>query len=184
MATAPVRYSEPVVADRPVVVVGLMGSGKTSVAVRLAEELGMPLRDSDTDLERWYGHSAGEQYAHHGVQVLHAREAGQLHDALAQTPPPVVAAAASVVDDPACRAALAGAFVVWLHASPAVLARRIGARDHRPYFEDDPHTMLSRQYAQRAGRLREVADLTVDVADRDPDASADDVLAALRGARR
>lgn len=86
--------------DRPVVLLGLMAAGKTSVATRLAELLGRPVRDSDRDLERRYGATAAEQYRRHGVEVLHAREASQLREALAARPAPVIAAAASVVDDP------------------------------------------------------------------------------------
>lgn len=120
--------------DRPVVVVGLMGSGKTSVARRLAEALGRPLRDSDADLTDRYGASAADQYVAAGTAALHAREASQLQEALASRPPPVVAAAASVIDDPGCRVALADAYVVWLDAPPRVLAGRIGDDDHRPRY--------------------------------------------------
>lgn len=166
-------------ADRPVVLVGLMGSGKTSVARRLAEALDRPLRDSDADLTQRYGRSAAEQYAQHGVAVLHAREAEQLREALAAPGPPVIAAAASVVDDPECRQLLAEAYVVWLDAPPAVLAGRIGAQDHRPHYDPDPAAMLHRQYRERAGRFRAVADLTVDVGEHGPAETAATVLAAL-----
>lgn len=173
-------------ADRPVVLVGLMGAGKTSVATRLAELLGRPLRDSDRDLEQRFGASAAAQYRQHGVGVLHAREAAVLRDALAQCPPPVIAAAASVVEDPQCRAALADAFVVWLDAPPAELADRLEslapARDHRPHFHPDSDTMLADQYRRRAQRFRQVADLVVDVRDTTPERTAETVRAALAAA--
>jgi shikimate kinase len=168
--------------QRPVVVVGLMGSGKTTVASRLATALGRPFRDSDVDLEQRYGASAAEQYATHGRRVLHAREAAHLRQALSTTPPPVVAAAASVVDDPDCRAALAEAYVVWLHAPPQVLAGRISPVDHRPHYDPDPLVMLERQYRQRADRFAAVADLTVEVAVQTPQETVQAVLAGLTAA--
>lgn len=171
----------------PVVLVGLMGVGKTSVATRLAAALGRPLRDSDEDLEQEYGASAAELYEQYGAGELHAREAAQLRDALAERPPPVIAAAASVVEDPASRAALAAAYVVWLDAPPELLAERMrrtvdraaGAGGHRPRFQLDLDRMMARQYERRAGWFREVADLVVPVPDSPPDRTVATVIAAL-----
>lgn len=167
--------------DQPVVVVGLMGSGKTTVGSRVAAALGRPFRDSDADLLEWFGDSAAEQYATLGQPALHSREAAHLRDALAAAPPPVVAAAASVVDDAACRGALADAFVVWLYAPPEVLAERMDPRDHRPRYDADPLVMLRRQHQQRESRFREVADLVVDVAAQTPSETIETVLAAVTG---
>lgn len=168
---------------RPVVIVGLMGSGKTSVATRVAEALGRPLHDSDEDLQEWYGRNAAEHVEKYGAGVLHTREARQLREALAQAlaqdPPPVVAAAASVVEDPACRETLADALVVWLDAPPPVLADRMRDGAHRPHFEADLEKMLTGQRERRAGWFAEVADLVIDVDRVGPDEAAAMVLAAL-----
>jgi shikimate kinase len=166
-------------ADRPVVLVGLMGSGKTTIGTRLAEALARPMRDSDEVLEGRYGQSAAEQYRRYGADVLHAREAAVLRQVLTERPPPVIAAAASVVDDPACLAALADAFVVWLDAPPRVLAERIRGVDHRPHYDPDLEAMLTNQYRRRVDRFRGVADLTVDVSDTSPERTTAAVLAGL-----
>ncbi|HEY8453387.1 MAG: shikimate kinase [Micromonosporaceae bacterium] len=165
---------------RPVVLVGLMGAGKTTVATRVATALGRPLRDSDEDLARWYGQTAAGYARRHGIRALHAAEARQLREALADRPPPVIAPAASVVEDPACRAALAGAFVVWLDAPPEVLAGRAATGTHRPVPGADPVALLADQHARRARWFAEVADLTVDVADTPPERVADLIVAAVR----
>ena len=68
---------------------------------------------------------------------MHGREAAQLLDALEEPGPSVISAAASVVDDPACRAAMVGpgVAVIWLHAEPALLATRFDSADeHRPAY--------------------------------------------------
>lgn len=179
---------------RPVVLVGLMAAGKTSVGTRLAAALGRPLRDSDPDLQRRYGLTAAELHQRYGVGVLHAREAAQLREALAERPAPVIAAAASVVEDPACRAALADAYVVWLDAPTGVLADRIRAAGaeltrpgggHRPRYQPDPEAMLATQRQRREAWFRELADLVVDVRATTPERAAEAILAALggRGAR-
>lgn len=176
---------------RPVVLVGLMGAGKTSVATRVARALGRRLRDSDRELWQRHGQSAAEQFRQAGAGALHAREAALLREALAERPAPVIAAAASVVEDPACRAALAGAYVVWLDAPPGVLADRIrdatagpaggGPADHRPRYPD-PAAVLAAQHRRRAGWFRAVADLVVDASEGTPETAAAAVLAGLASA--
>jgi shikimate kinase len=165
--------------DRPLVVVGLMGSGKTTVATLLAAALGRPLRDSDVDLTRWYGQTAAQYARRYGAEALHGQEAQALCRALAEDPPPVIAAAASVVEDPRCRAALSAAYVVWLDAPAAVLAERMRNGAHRPHFSPDLESMLHRQRERRSGWYASVADLTVDVSGIGPDEVAGVVLAAL-----
>ena len=164
---------------RPVVLVGLMGAGKTTVAGRVAAALGRPVRDSDEDLARRYGQTAAAYARRHGTGALHAAETRQLGEALADRPPPVIAVAASVVEDPACRAALAGAFVVWLDAPPDVLAARAATGAHRPVRGCDPVALLADQRARRARWFAEVADLTIDVTDTPPARVADLIVAAV-----
>lgn len=168
--------------DRPVVLLGLMGAGKTSVGRRVAAGLARPFRDNDADLAARYGATAAEQHRTEGAAVLHAREADLLRQAVSARPAPVVTAAASVVDDPAAATALAGAYVVWLDAPPSVLAARVAAAGagHRPRFRADLVAQFQRQYARRGARFRQLADLVVDVARLDPEQAAAVVLAAVR----
>ncbi|GGL41962.1 shikimate kinase [Planomonospora parontospora subsp. antibiotica] len=168
--------------NRPIVVTGLMGAGKSSVARILAAELGRELRDSDPDLSARYGGATAAQTAEReGVEELHRREAEHLRESLAEQPPPVIAAAASVVEDPACRAALASALVVWLDAPAEVLAERMLSGGHRPHFEPDLDVMLAKQRARRGPFFAEVADLTFDVSAAEPAEVASSVLASLGG---
>lgn len=168
---------------RPVVLVGLMGAGKTSTARRIAAGLGRPLRDSDHDLEKQYGLTAAEQVAQDGVAILHEREARHIREALVEQPPPVIAAAASVVEDPATRSALANAFVVWLHAPTWLLAKRMRDGAHRPHYDADLKQMLAAQQQRRERWFRSVADLDVDVSVTTPAEVARRVLVTFRAQR-
>ncbi len=147
-----------------IVLVGLMGSGKTTVGAALADALGVPHRDSDTDITRETGMTGREHAARDGIEALHALEAGHLLDALAQPTATVISAAASILDDLACRSALRDPrhLVVWLDASPAALAARLKPDDHRPDLGSDFADVLERQATQRTPALREIADLTLD----------------------
>ncbi|CAA9234279.1 MAG: Shikimate kinase I [uncultured Acidimicrobiales bacterium] len=147
--------------------IGMMGSGKTTVGRRLAAELGRPLVDSDAQVEARTGRTVREIFESDGEAAYRVLEREALVDALAEAEPSVVAAAGGVVLDPGNRAVLQEAgTVVWLRARPEVLARRVSAgRDHRPLLGDDPLAALRRLDAERRPLYAEVADLVVDVDD-------------------
>lgn len=166
----------------PIVVMGLMGAGKTTVARLLAAALDRPLRDSDADLAARYGMTAAEINAREGVATLHAREAEVLLDALAQRPPAVIAAAASTVDGARTRAALGRAFVVFLDGPPEVLAERMRSGAHRPRFQPDLAAMLTEQRARRLAAFQSVADVVFDSGAHAPERIAAGVLDALGSA--
>jgi shikimate kinase len=152
-----------------VVLVGPMAVGKSTVARRLGARLGWPVRDSDDDLQAERGFSGRELAATAGVDVLHRWECSHLGRAVAAATPSVVAAAASVVEDPLCREALAGPFVVWLRAPVAVRAARMTSSGHRRSLGPDPVGALATLDSERADLYEAVADLAVDTGDLGPD---------------
>ncbi|WP_223167089.1 shikimate kinase [Nonomuraea sp. SYSU D8015] len=158
--------------NKPVVVIGLMGSGKTTAGVLVAEALGLWFSDSDPFLKERYGGTAAQIAAREGADTLHRYEAEHVLHELAGEPK-VIAAAASTVEDPQVRAALREAFVVWVDAADEVLLQRMRSSDHRPDF--DPTAMRAR----REPYFREVADLVCDVGVMSPEQVRDAVLEAL-----
>jgi shikimate kinase len=160
--------------DRPavrhVVLLGLMGVGKTTVGAGLAARLGWSLHDSDVDIRATTGRTARELDEERGTAELHRLEADHLVDAIAAPGSSVIGAAASTIDDAAARSALADQriLVVWLRADPATLAARMGRADHRRGLGPDLAAGLTAQAASRYPRFAALEPLIVDVDDLPP----------------
>jgi len=164
-----------------IVVMGLMGAGKTTVGRILAGRLGWPLDDSDAAIEACEGQTVRQLREAMGTEGMHALEARHLLDALAAGRPRVVAPAAFTIEVAACRAALIAPDVaaVWLRAAPARLAARFPAGAHRPSYGHDPAAFLAEQAERRDPLFANVARIEVDVEHRTPDVTADAILEAL-----
>jgi shikimate kinase len=143
-----------------VVLMGMMGSGKTSVGRLLSERTGWPYLDNDDMLQASAGHTARE-LAELGEDELRRAEVQALAQAMAARPPVIIAAAAGVVLDPSVGKLLHDAFVVWLRASPGVLAERAAGAEHRPWLEADPESWLAEADAVRAPAYRALATIEV-----------------------
>ncbi|MBV8991207.1 MAG: hypothetical protein JO372_21835 [Solirubrobacterales bacterium] len=159
-----------------VVLIGMMGVGKSTVGRLLAARLGWDFWDNDEALSATTGTTAAELQLASGADVLHATEGRLLREALSRTEPTVFAAAASVVLDPE---ALAGAVTVWLRASDDQDADQIArsGQQHRP-LPEDAAPVLRRLIDSRRSMYERLADITVDV-EGGPTGICDRVIEAL-----
>jgi shikimate kinase len=164
--------------DRHLVLVGLMGVGKTTVSHELGRRLGRRVLDSDEVIEAATGRTVREIFEADGEAAFRDLEAAALAEALADPDPLVIAAAGGVVLREANREALrrARAVVVWLTAPADVLAERAARGDHRPLLDGDPEGVLRRMHHDREALYREVADRVVAVDGRTPDEVVEAIL--------
>jgi shikimate kinase len=168
-----------------VVLVGMMGSGKSAVGGALSARTRWPFIDNDELLERTTGRTARDVLVSEGEPALRAAEARALRAAVRVPPPAIVATAAGTIMEAADRSVLDGAgFVVWLRAPADVLAARAAGGDHRPWLADDPVGWFRQVLREREPLYAQVADLEVDAARSDPAASADLILRALTAGQR
>lgn len=166
--------------EQRIALVGLMGSGKTTIGAPLAQLLGWNYRDNDSELFARFGATAAGLTERHGLPAAHAAEAAVLLDLLAETERTVITAAASTIENAACRRALSEqAFVVWLRADPETLAARATPGEGRPW-EDDIAGQLRAQAKRRHPLLHQLADLTVDTTRLDAQRDAVQIATEFR----
>jgi shikimate kinase len=129
--------------DRPIVLVGLMGVGKSTVGRRLAKRLGLEFVDSDTEIEQAAGYSISEIFERFGEPSFRDGER-RVIARLVEGRPKVIATGGGAFMDPRTRELiLERCIAVWLDADPAVLAERVARRDSRPLLKDkDPLKVL------------------------------------------
>jgi shikimate kinase len=162
-----------------VVLVGLMGSGKSTVGALLAAATGRTLIDTDTAISAMTGRAVRELWEEGGEDAYRLLESQVVTDALTGTEPCVIAAPGGAVLDPAVRAALDGAYVVWLRTDPATLTGRVRPGDHRPLLSDRPFDVLTAMAVDRSRLYAGVADVTIDTDHIDAEAVATAILRHL-----
>jgi shikimate kinase len=177
--TAPTHSSSdgPPSASQPraLVLVGMMGSGKTTVGRLVAARLGRPYLDNDDLVRTITGEEPAAIRSSQGEIVLHDFEATALDQALAGDEHVVASAAAAVVEEAPSREALDNADVVWLRARPETLSARIGSGLGRRDEATDPEWLAGRAHS-RQRLYADVADLIIDVDDLSPNAIADEIV--------
>lgn len=166
-------------ADR-IVLVGMMGCGKSAVGRILASRLGWPLRDNDAMLRQLFDATPRELLAAGGEEAMHSAELTALRAALAMPPPEIVTVAGGTILDPDARNELADAgLVVWLRVTAQTVQRRAAGGAHRPWPDDDRAGWIARALETREQLYREVADLVLDADAQTPQALAERIIGEL-----
>jgi shikimate kinase len=168
------------VADR-IVLIGMMGSGKSTIGRLLAARWGWPYLDNDEDVRALTAREPSDVIRVGGEEELHAAEVSVFLQALASPGPVVIAAAGGVVLDRTCAALLREEDVVlYLRARPETLRGRIGTGRGRRSDATDL-TWLEARFRERDQRYRRLATSVVDVDDRSPDEIIELILAEIGG---
>jgi shikimate kinase len=129
--------------NRAIVLVGLMGAGKTSIGRRLADRMGLPFVDADTEIERAAGKSIPDIFADHGE--AHFRDGERrVIGRLLENGPQILATGGGAFMQSETRAAIKEkAISIWLRAELDVLVKRVAKRGGRPLLENrDPAEVL------------------------------------------
>ncbi len=164
---------------RTLVLVGLMGAGKTNIGRRLAQRLGLAFVDADSEIEAAAGETIEEIFERRGEAVFREGERKVIARLLGN-PVHVLATGGGAFMDPETRALIRERGIsIWLRADLDLLHQRVSRRNNRPLLKQgNPREILSRLIEQRYPVYGE-ADLTVDTVDGPPEATLERVISAL-----
>jgi 3-dehydroquinate synthase len=166
---------------RPIALVGLPGTGKTTLGRRLAATLGWELRDTDAEVERRTGRSPAQIIDVDGEAALRRVELSTVAELLDDPRPAIIACGGGLFSEPAARrGVLAGAWVVALDAPDATLLERLGSASDRPLLRGDVGGHLA-ELRRRRERAHAEAHLHIDTGSTSADA-AEVAIRALAGA--
>ncbi len=166
--------------DRSIVLVGLMGSGKSAIGRRLAARIGMDFVDADAEIEKAAGLSISDIFEVHGEQAFRDGERRVIARLLAG-PAHVLATGGGAFMVEETRAKInERAISVWLRADFDVLLRRISRRDNRPLLKVDNKEEVLRRLIEERYPIYEEADIIVQSQDGPHEKTVNEVIAALK----
>lgn len=139
-----------ILGDKSIVLVGLMGCGKSAIGRRLASALNLPFTDADDEIEKAAGKSISEIFEDHGETEFRDGERKVIARLLGNGPQ-VLATGGGAYMDKETRANIAEKGIsVWLKAELPVLMRRVARRDNRPLLKKgNPTEVMARLLRER-----------------------------------
>jgi shikimate kinase len=167
-----------------IILIGARGAGKTSVGRRLAQRLQRPFVDTDERIERLTGRSVRELFAERGETGFRDLESKSLRQALLENGQVVSVGGGAVVRDENRNCLRTGGLCIWLTAPAAELLRRVAADEGSPTTRPalttlSPADEMKRLLEERSPHYSQLADLTLDTADRDVDQIVDTIVASI-----
>jgi shikimate kinase len=166
---------------RSVVLIGLMGAGKTAVGRRLAVRLDLPFIDADAEIEEAAGSTISEIFAEHGEAYFRQGER-KVIARLLNNGPQVLATGGGAYMNADTRANIkAHGISIWLKAELKVLLKRVNRRDNRPLLAGDDHEAVMKKLMAERYPVYAEADLIVESRDVPHDVIVGAVVDALAG---
>jgi shikimate kinase len=147
---------------RSIVLIGMMGAGKSAIGRRLAERLDLPFVDADTEIEAAAGCSIADIFATHGEAHFRDGERRVIARLLAEQGQIVLATGGGAFMNPETRARIAETGIsVWLKADLDVLMRRVRKRSNRPLLKTADPEAVMRDLMEKRHPVYGLADITV-----------------------
>ena len=180
VATSDMTDLRAALGQRAIVLVGMMGSGKSSVGRRLAGRLGLPFVDADTEIETAAHMTIPEIFAQRGEAEFREGERRVIARVLATRAPLVLATGGGAFMNAETRERVKElGIAVWLKAEPDVLMRRVRKRSNRPLLQTaDPEATLRRMLSEREP-VYALADITILSSDEPHEVVVGETIAAL-----
>ncbi|MUG64738.1 shikimate kinase [Paenibacillus sp. 7541] len=163
-----------------IILIGMMGTGKTTVGRLVAERLGFQLLDLDAEIERMEGRTIPEMFAEEGEAYFRKAESRALHNVLAAKRLVIATGGGAVLNPDNCAAMKQGGWVAALTADAETIIERVRGDANRPLLAGDVEERVRRIMAEREDKYR-FADVTIDTVGRSADEVATEILTHYRG---
>ena len=167
--------------DKPIVMVGLMGAGKTSIGRALARYLGIPFVDSDKEIEKAAGCSVVDIFSLYGEQEFRRVEE-KVIERLLETPPVVKVISTgegAFITDSVRQMILKNAMTIWLKADLELLVKRTNFRHTRPQLLNTDSRQILAQLIKERYDIYALADIMVETKDENIHKTLNKVLGAI-----
>jgi shikimate kinase len=171
-------------ATRSIVLVGLMGCGKSSVGRRLAARLALPFADADDEIETAHDKTIKEIFTEHGEAYFRAGERRVIARMLRQGPQILATGGGAYMNEATRLAARESGVAVWLKADLPLLMRRVLKRTNRPLLEARDPEAVMRELMVKRYPIYALADVTVESREVSHEVIVDEVIAALLASER
>lgn len=169
----------PVWTGRPIVLVGLMGAGKSTIGRRLATRLRLPFVDADTEIESAAGMTISDIFARFGEPYFRDGERRVIQRLIDGQPKVIATGGGAFVNEETRALILAEALAIWLDAPVEVLAERVRRRDTRPLLRGRDPVQVLRDLAAHRNPLYALAPLRVPSANAPHETTVRAILRAL-----
>jgi shikimate kinase len=166
--------------SKTIVLVGLMGAGKTCIGMRLADKLGLPFIDADTEIEKAAGCSVPDIFELYGESEFRDGEKRVLSRLLKGPVHVLATGGGAFMDTKTQRNVRERAISVWLRADLDLLVSRTGRRSSRPLLKGGNHREILERLIKERHPAYAKADLVIDSARESPDITVDRLIDALK----
>lgn len=164
---------------RNLVLVGLMGAGKSAIGRIVAQQLGLPFVDTDTEIERVSRMSVSELFAAYGEDEFRALETRVIKRLLRTGPRVVSTGGGAFINDKTRKQVERGGLSIWLNADLEVLWERVNKRDHRPLLKTENPKQTLKDLMDKRYPIYALADITVQSRDVRKEVIANEVMTAV-----
>lgn len=164
---------------KPVVLIGMMGVGKTSIGRRLAKKLGVDFIDSDHEVELAAKCSVADIFEIYGEQAFRDVERRVIARLLADKPHILATGGGAFTDDESCKLIKENGISVWLKADASTILPRLERRDHRPQFHQGDIERELSELLEKYTPYYIQADIQVDCTGSSPESTTDKILLEL-----
>jgi shikimate kinase len=179
LAPTPGERAKAALGRRNLVLVGLMGAGKSAIGRLVAQQLGLPFIDTDTEIERVSRMTIPELFAAYGEEEFRALETRVIKRLMRSGPRVVSTGGGAFINDKSRRQIERGGLSVWLNADLEVLWERVNKRDHRPLLKTENPKQTLKDLMDKRYPIYALADITVQSRDERKEVIAAEVLTAV-----